>query len=200
MLGDIQRRRTTQYLPNDPDALLAFRVRSVEMFSLFNSMFVNADTLVSLQIIQPEYHPNSLQRGPTGSTSGAKEGLSVYGLFSHLAVTPQGKSKLRRMFLQPSIDINVIRERQTTISFFLRPGNMDTVCSISKDLRKIKDMKSMVLLLRKGIDSLGRKVSVTNSVWAVLQRFAAYSLQLRESLRALPDAENVNIVKKVASG
>ncbi|KAI1154751.1 muts domain V-domain-containing protein [Nemania diffusa] len=197
VLGDIQRRRTTQYLPNDPDALLAFRVRSVEMFSLFNSMFVNADTLVSLQIIQPEYHPNSLQRGPTGSTSGAKEGLSVYGLFSHLAVTPQGKSKLRRMFLQPSIDINVIRERQTTISFFLRPGNMDTVCSISKDLRKIKDMKSMVLLLRKGIDSLGRKVSVTNSVWAVLQRFAAYSLQLRESLRALPDAENVNIVKKV---
>ncbi|KAJ8127600.1 hypothetical protein O1611_g6036 [Lasiodiplodia mahajangana] len=197
VLNDIQRRRTMQYLPNDPDALLAFRIRSVEMFSLFNSMFVNADTLVSLQIIHPEYHPNNLQRGPTGSTSGAKEGLSVYGLFSHLAATPQGKLKLRRMFLQPSIDIDVIRERQATISFFLRPSNADTVGDIRKDLKKIKDMKYMVSLLRKGIDIIGRKISVANSVWAVLQRFAAYSLRLRESLRALPNTESVGIVKRV---
>ncbi|KAI0508600.1 putative MSH5 protein [Xylaria bambusicola] len=197
VLSDIQRRRTIQYLPHDPDALAAFGVRSVQMFSLFNSMFVNADTLVSLQIMQSEYHPNSHQRGPTGATSGAKESLSVYGLFSHLAVTPQGKLKLRRMFLQPSIDIDLIRERQWTISFFLRPGNADTLYSISKDLRKIKDMKSVVMLLRKGIDSVGRKITVANSVWAMLQKFAAYSLQLRESLRVLPDAKSVDIIQKV---
>ncbi|KAI0197764.1 muts domain V-domain-containing protein [Astrocystis sublimbata] len=197
VLSDIQRRRLTQYLPNDPDALVAFRIQSVEMFSLFNSMFVNADTLVSLQIMQPEYHPNSLQRGPTGSASGAKEGLSLYGLFAHLAATPQGKLKLRRMFLQPSTDINVIQERQWTISFFLRHGNADALCSISKDLRKIKDMKSIMLLLRKGIDNLGRKITVANSVWAVLQRFAAYSLSLREAIRALPDAEKVDVAKKI---
>ncbi|KAI1115243.1 muts domain V-domain-containing protein [Nemania sp. NC0429] len=196
VLTDIQRRRTTHYLPNDPDAL-AFEIRSVQMFSLFNSMFVNADTLVSLQIMQPEYHPNSLQRGPTGSTSGAKEGLSVYGLFSHLAATPQGKLKLRRMFLQPSIDIQVIHERQMSISFFLRPSNADALCGIGRDLRKIKDMKYIVLLLRKGIDSIGRKISVGNSVWAMLQKFAAYSIQLRESLRSLPGAEMVGIVRKV---
>ncbi|KAI1826467.1 putative MSH5 protein [Xylaria intraflava] len=197
VLSDIQRRRTTQYLPDDPDALVAFAIRSVEMFSLFNSMFVNADTLASLQIMQSEYHPNSHQRGPTGSSSGAKESLSVYGLFSHLAATPQGKLKLRRMFLQPSTDINVIRQRQWAISFFLRPSNVDVLCGISKDLRKIKDMKSVMLLLRKGIDHLGRKISMTNNVWAILQSFAAYSLQLRESLRALPDAEKVDIIKKV---
>ncbi|KAI3331791.1 muts domain V-domain-containing protein [Xylariaceae sp. AK1471] len=197
VLSDIQRRRTTQYLPNDPDALVAFEIQSVQMFSLFNSMFVNADTLVSLQILQSEYHPNSHQRGPTGSTSGSKESLSVYGLFYHLAVTPQGKLKLRRMFLQPSTDIDLIRERHRTLSFFLRPGNTDALSGLSKDLRKIKDMKSVVLLLRKGIDNPGRKISVVNSVWAVLRGFAAYSLQLRESLRALPDAEKVGIVRKV---
>ncbi|KAI0966931.1 putative MSH5 protein [Xylaria arbuscula] len=196
VLSDIQRRRTVQYLPNDPDALAAFEIRSVKMFSLFNSMFVNADTFASLQIMQSEYHPNSHQRGPTGSTSGAKESLSVYGLFSHLAVTPQGKSKLRRMFLQPSTDIDLIHERQRTISFFLRPSNADALCSISKDLKKIKDMKSVMLLLRKGIDSVGRKITVANNVWAILQKFAAYSLQLRESLRALADAQMVDIVKK----
>lgn len=160
-------------------------------------MFVNADTFTSLQIMQPEYHPNRLQRGPTGSSSGAKEGLSIYGLFSHLAATSQGKTKLRRIFLQPSTDLDIIRERQSTISFFLRPSNADALSSISRDLRKIKDMKPLMLLLRKGIDSIGRKVSVANSVWAALQRFAAYSLQLRESLRALPNADKVGIVRKV---
>ncbi|KAI1304784.1 putative MSH5 protein [Xylaria venustula] len=196
VLSDIQRRRTVQYLPNDPDALAAFGIRSVKMFSLFNSMFVNADTFASLQIMQSEYHPNSHQRGPTGSTSGAKESLSVYGLFSHLAVTTQGKLKLRRMFLQPSTDIDLIHERQQTISFFLRPSNADALCGIRKDLRRIKDMKSVMLLLRKGIDIVGRKITVANNVWAILQKFAAYSLQLRESLRALVDAQMVDVVKK----
>lgn len=167
------------------------------MFSLFNSMFVNADTLASLQVLQAEYHPNSHQRGPTASTSGAKESLSVYGLFCHLAVTPQGKSKLRRIFLQPSTDIGLIRERHRTISFFTRPGNADALGSLSKSLRKIKDMKSYLLLLRQGIDNPGRKISVANSVWAVLQKFAAYTLQLRESLRVLQDAEKIDIVQKV---
>jgi DNA mismatch repair protein MSH5 len=160
-------------------------------------MFVNADTLTSLQILQPEYHPNSHQQGPASSTSGSKESLSVYGLFCHLAATPQGKLKLRRMFLQPSIDINLIRERHWSISFFLRPSNTELLSGLRKDLRKITDMKYVVLLLRKGIDNPGRKISVRNSVWAMLQRFAAYSLQMRESLRALPDAETVDIIKRV---
>jgi DNA mismatch repair protein MSH5 len=160
-------------------------------------MFVNADTLVSLQILQSEYHPNSHQRGPTSSTSGTKESLSVYGLFYHLAATPQGKLKLRRMFLQPSTDIDLIRERHRTLSFFLRPSNADALSGLSKDLRKIRDMKSIILLLRKGIDNPGHKISLASSVWAVLQRFAAYSLQLRESLRALPDAGRVGIIRKV---
>ncbi|OTB01522.1 hypothetical protein M426DRAFT_63971 [Hypoxylon sp. CI-4A] len=197
LLGDLQRRRTAQYLPNDPDALVAFRIRSVEMFALFDSMFVNADTLVSLQILQSEYHPNSHQRGPSGSTSGAKESLSVYGFFQHLARTPQGKMKLRQIFLRPSTDIGLINARQKTISFLLRQGNAESLVQLSNELKKVKNMKSIVALLQKGVDIPGRKASITNSVWASLQRFAAYSLRLRDSLRALHGAENVEIIRKV---
>ncbi|RYP16461.1 hypothetical protein DL765_005138 [Monosporascus sp. GIB2] len=197
VLGDIQRRRTAQYLPNDPDALVAFRIRSVEMFSLFNSMFVNADTLVSLQILQSEFHPNSHQRGPANSTSGAKESLSVYGLFHHLACTPQGRLKLRQILLRPSLDLDLIKERQKTISFFLRPGNADAVSELQKRLRKIKNMIACVALLRKGIDSPGRKVSAMNNVWASLQLFAAHSLQLRDVLRVMPCSEKILIIRKV---
>ncbi|KAI0845599.1 muts domain V-domain-containing protein [Daldinia vernicosa] len=197
VLGDLQRRRTVNYLPNDPDALVAFSIRSVEMFALFDSMFVNADTLVSLQILQSEYHPNSHLRGP--SNSGAKESLSVYGLFQHLARTPQGKLKLRQIFLRPSTNIDLIHARQKTISFLLRPGNAEALVQLSNELKKVKNMKSVVALLEKGVDTPGRKMSIANNVWASLQRFAAYSLQIGESLRTLPGSENIEIIRKVIS-
>ncbi|KAI5865014.1 muts domain V-domain-containing protein [Durotheca rogersii] len=171
-----------------------FRVRSVEMFALFDSMFVNADTLISLQILRSEYHPNGHQRGP--SASGAKESLSVYGLFQHLARTPQGKLRLRQIFLRPSTDIDLINTRQNTISFLLRPGNADVLMRLTSELKKIKNMKSAIAHLERGVDIPGRRISVNNNVWASLQRFAAYSLRLRDSLQALPGAEGIPIIRK----
>lgn len=197
LLGDLQRRRTAHYLPNDPDALVGFRIKSIEMFALFDSMFINADTLVSLQILQSEQHPNSHQGGPSNSASGSKENLSVYGLFHHLARTPQGKSKLRQIFLRPSTDISLINTRQKTISFLLKPANHEALVQLSSELKKIKNMKSILALLEKGVDIPGRKISIANNVWASLQRFAAYSLRMRDSLRAVPGSEKVEIIKKV---
>lgn len=160
-------------------------------------MFINADSLISLQILQSEYHPNSHQRGPTSSTCGAKESLSIYGLFQRLASTPQGRLKLRQIFLRPSLDLELIKARQMTISFFLRPGNVDAVSTLTKELRKIKNMAPSVALLRKGIDNPGRKVSVINNVWASLQRFASYTLQLIDTLRGMAGHEQIPIVQKV---
>ncbi|KAI5920830.1 muts domain V-domain-containing protein [Camillea tinctor] len=199
VLSDIQRRRTTQYLPNDPDASVAFHIRSVEMFALFDSMFVNADTLVSLQILQSEYHPNKHQRGPTNAASGAKESLSLYGLFQYLTSTQQGRMRLRQIFLRPSTDVNLIHERQQTISFLLRHDNTEALVSMNKDLKKIKNMKYTLGLLRKGVDHPGKKVSVANNVWATLQKFAHYSLKVRECLRSLQGAEKVTVLRKVAT-
>src|SRR4051812_29226214 len=110
------------------------------MFSLSDMMFVNADTLSSLRIIQSESHPNSHMQGPNNSGSGSKESLSVFGLFVHLASTPQGKHKLRQMFLRPSVDMAVIGERLKTISFFLRSENQAALQKIRKSLKKVKDI------------------------------------------------------------
>ncbi|KAH9891518.1 muts domain V-domain-containing protein [Xylariomycetidae sp. FL2044] len=200
VLGDIQRRKTAQYLPNDPDALVTFRIRTVESFSLFDSMFVNADALISLQVLRSELHPNSHQRGPNGSASGAKESLSIYGLFQHLARTPQGRMKLRQTLIRPSTNIDVIKERQKTISFFLRPGNAEALMDLHKKLVAIKNMKPIIALLQKGVENPNHKMSVRNSVWAALQRFAAHSLQIREIVRQLPGAEKIAIIRKVVEG
>ncbi|KXJ88238.1 muts domain V-domain-containing protein [Microdochium bolleyi] len=197
VLTDLQRRRSTQYLPDDPDALCAFHIRKIEMFSLFNSMFVNADTIMALQIMQPEFHPNSHQRGLGASSSGCKESLSVYGLFHRHARTKQGRDKLRQLFLRPSLDIDLIKCRQHTIAFFSLPSNADLVGAVSKALAKVANMKNCVAMLRRGVDYQGRKVSIHNNVWATLQKFSAYTLQIRELLKGMPEAGKILVCNKV---
>ena len=151
IISHLQRRCSTAYLPADPDANQAFRIASLGMFTLRSTMLVNTDTLVSLQIIQPESHPNAFNQGP-GNT-GAKESLSIYGLFHHFARTPQGKVRLRQQFLRPSLDVEVINTRLDFISVFVRPDNQAVRDKFSKNLSRIKNMRNTIMLLHKGIES-----------------------------------------------
>lgn len=107
--------------------------------------------MVSLQIIQPESHPNAFNQGRGGS--GAKESLSIYGLFQPHTKTPQGRTFLRQTFLRPSLDVDQINSRLDFVSVFVRPANQDTRESLSRSLSKIKNMRKSVTMLRKGIDS-----------------------------------------------
>jgi DNA mismatch repair protein MSH5 len=167
------------------------------MFKLFDSMFVNADTLASLQILQSEFHPNSQMRGPDKSSSGAKESLSVYGLFHYLACTPQGKAKLRQIFLRPSLDISLIESRQQAISFFLRPDQSDNTIRLTQKLRKIKNIRMTIAFLQRGVDCPGKKASLASNVWLALQRFAYTILTLRDILAQMQNSENIPVVRKV---
>lgn len=197
VLSDIQRRKAAEYLSNDPDAKFAFRIRYIEMFTLRDSLFVNVDTLTSLQILGSENHPNSMNQGPEKSKQGAKEGLSLYGLFHVLTHTAQGKTKLRQMFLRPSTDLEVIQERQQSISVLLRPENGADIDIIGKLLRKIKNIKHNLLQLKKGVNS-GR-VSIERGTWASLQAFCAFTAELREAVQKLHGAEGLSITARVGS-
>ena len=170
-------------MPNDADASAAFQVRIVEMFSLSDLMFINADTLASLQIIQSENHPNSQSQGPNKS----KESLSVFGLFCKLARTPQGKQKLRRLFLHPSTDLSVIRERHRTIATLLRSENSTSLNTIMKSLPMIRDLRSIVIHLQKGISDY--RGSIKKGVWMSLQGSAFGILGLIEAVRGLSTKE-----------
>lgn len=194
----MQRRRAANYLPNDPDACFAFRVRSIEMFTLSTSMFINADALASLQILGSESHPNHMNQGPDKSKTGAKESLSLYGLFHVLTHTAQGKLKLRQMFLRPTIDLNLIDERQRTISVFLRPENSADISHICKTLRRIKNIKTYLLQLKKGANLAGGRGAAERSTWAALQAFSAYAIELREAVRKIQGAEALAITTRVS--
>lgn len=179
----LSRRKTIDYLPNDRAALVAFRIKTIEMFTLSDMMFINADTLASLQIILSEAHPNSHMQGPNKATSGAKESLSVYGLFHHLASTPQGRQKLRHIFLRPSIDLSVIRERLNNTVVFLRPENQPVLEKVIRSLKKIRDIHTVVIHLQKGANDVpGRGPTMQRGIWAGIRNFIFHTLKILEAL------------------
>lgn len=139
------------------------------MFSLRDTMFINADTLHSLGIIDAEAHPHSHNRGPNAS-SGAKEGLSVYGLFHRLARTPQGRYLLRQCFLRPSLDIDVITERLGAVSTFSRAENAPALDILVDNMRNIGNMRVMMINLRKGVGGSTLVGSgLSRSVWTAVR-------------------------------
>lgn len=198
ILSYLTRRRAIDFLPNDRAALVAFKVKAVETVALSDFMFINSDTLASLQIIQSENHPNSHMQGPNRATSGAKESLSVYGLFYYLTSTPQGKQKLRQLFLRPSLNLSVISERLSTINVLLRPENAPSLEKICQSLRKIKDIRTVVIHLQKAITDTSSKASTVNrGVWASIRNFSFHTLKITEALRELDGGQGLAIVTRV---
>ena len=132
--------------------------------------YINADTLASLQIMQSESHPHSHNQGPITGSSGSKEGLSVYGLFHHMARTPQGKNLLRQYFLRPSLDLDLLKERFDTTTVFLRPDNDPYMEQIIKSLNQIKNMTTVMIHLRKGMSNgIGKAGGIRSGVWSSLR-------------------------------
>ncbi|KAF2198323.1 hypothetical protein GQ43DRAFT_465698 [Delitschia confertaspora ATCC 74209] len=198
LLSYLQRRRAAAFLPGDEAAHLLFRISSLGMFTLRNTMFINADTLLSLQILNSEYHPHSHNQGPTKATAGSKEGLSVYGLFYHLARTTQGRVLLRQYFLRPSLDLDVIRERHATISVFVRPENGIALETLVKNLQSVKNIRVIMVHLRKGVGGgQGSTHGFSRSIWMGVQQFVYHALRIKDILQDTVGADTLSIRAKV---
>ncbi len=103
----------------------------------------------------------------------------MYGLFHHLARTPQGKTLLRQYFLRPSLNISVINERLDTISVMLLPNNIAHVETLSKSLRAVKNMRLVIINLRKGVSSgSGKGGGIARGLWASIRQVCNLSLPL----------------------
>ncbi|KAI6359931.1 hypothetical protein MCOR25_006873 [Pyricularia grisea] len=185
IMSELQRRRASEFLPRDLPASAAHAIRTITMFDLANSMFLNDDTLDALQILRSESHPDSQKGGPDKSSSGAKESLSVYGLFQRHARTPQGKARLKQIFLRPSTDLGLLEERQNIIAILIRPENSETFTMIIKQLRMIKNMKTIMNHIQRGVDKPSSLATAKRGVWKSLQRFSKFTIELYETVMVL---------------
>ncbi|RFU72121.1 dna mismatch repair msh5, partial [Trichoderma arundinaceum] len=141
ILADLYRRRPPASSSSISGLEYMLSVRSITMFNLSDYVFVSEESLLSLQIINHETHPNSQAWNVDSKSSAEKENLSVYGLFHPLASTPQGKAHLRHMFLKPLSNLDIITDRQRTISLLLQPNNEEKTRRAVSILRQIDQLK-----------------------------------------------------------
>ncbi|PYI19356.1 DNA mismatch repair protein Msh5 [Aspergillus violaceofuscus CBS 115571] len=194
LLMHLQRRRASASIATD-QASETYRVRSVEMFSLLGAMFVNKRTLSSLQIMESESYPSLVNQGRKSNFF--KEGLSVYGLFQRFARTPQGKNRLKQMFLRPSVDVDVIQERHAFISAYLRADNYSPLEKLTKSFKHIKNLRYVIVNLRKGIETgSGQVMGFKTTVWASLLAFAFYGIDIYDALRESAGADGPALLQR----
>ncbi|EFE30269.1 DNA mismatch repair protein Msh5, putative [Trichophyton benhamiae CBS 112371] len=156
------------------------------------------DTLASLQILQSESHPNAFNQGPGKTSSGSKEGLSIYGLFHHFARTPQGKRLLKQLFLRPSTDPTVIGQRHEFLSVFLRSENDPSLGQLVKSLKNIKNMRPVMVHLRKGISTGSAKFrGFKGVVWSSLLDFAFHAIDINQALKEVTGVQALDVCMKV---
>lgn len=197
VLNDLERRRTAERPMSGEETSAVLRVRSVRMNTSTDTMIVSADSLVSLQILQSELHPNPQLRSSNSSEPKAKETLSVSGLLQALASTAQGKKKLRQMLLRPSTNLDLIQGRQMSIGVLLRTENCELVKNMRMQLRKLKNPKTLLLHARKGVDRVRGELSIRIGDWRALLRFAMVSAQLKRATHSLAGGSAIAIFSKV---
>ncbi|KGO72917.1 DNA mismatch repair protein MutS, core [Penicillium italicum] len=195
ILTYLQRRRAAA--PSPLEEGNEYRVRALQMFNLRDTMWINSNTFTSLQIIQSEPHPNMFNQGPGKNSASGKEGLSVYGLFQHFAYTPQGRARLKQTFFRPSVDLNTIRERHDFVGVFSRPDNLAALDKMTKALKHIKNLRPVMVNLRKGISTGSAKITgFKTTVWASLLAFAFYSIDINDALREVSGAHILTLRSK----
>ncbi|KAI9839819.1 MAG: hypothetical protein M1819_000009 [Sarea resinae] len=160
--------------------------------------FLRLSGLIDLESrISSESHPHSHNQGPS-RTSGAKEGLSVYGLFHHLARTPQGRARLRQYFLRPSLDLTLINERLDTISIFTLPDNESLSQTLVNSLKYVKNIRPVMIQLRKGLKGGSTAgAGIKNGVWRILRDFTFHALRIRDGLSKVIRVERLPIAANV---
>lgn len=157
---------------------------------------MDSTTISALQIFQDDYHPN-IFKGPGKN----KEGFSLFMLFDR-TFSVSGRQRLREWMKSPFGDIKQIISRQNGIELVVRPSNSDFIAETSKLLRKVHDITSSVLKIKKCMSTHAEWCRLFHSLSAGLQiaRLASQFVQddskqiedvqyLRELFRELPTGE-----------
>ena len=197
VLGDLERRRTAEGPSSADEGGIALQVRSIEMTTCRDTLLVSANSLVSLQILQSELHPNPQTRSSNSSEPKAKEALSVTGLLQALASSAQGKKRLRQMLLRPSTDLRLIKERHRGIETLLLTENGEIVKNMRRLLRKLKNTKTLLLHVRKGVDRIRGQLSIRHGDWKAVLRFAMVATQLKQAAHALKGTSGIAVFSRV---
>ena len=96
------------------------------------------------------------------------------------------------------MDLDTINERLDTASVFLRPENDGAMNNIVKNLAQIKNMRTVIMHLRKGVtNGLSKGGGIKSGIWSSLRSFAFHTLQIRDALKEIAGVERLKIATRV---
>ncbi|XP_071954087.1 mutS protein homolog 5-like isoform X2 [Antedon mediterranea] len=159
-------------------------VLSLHLFSLKDTLFLEENTYRALQIFRKELHPSAFKSGG----SGAKEGLSLFGILNRTK-SIIGSNLMRVWFRRPSRDINLLRQRQEAIAFFMSPRNVEVLSSLQGCLKHIKNVPRILSKMKQAQASIGD--------WQALYKTAFNAVYIGDICRA--QATSLHIFKQIGS-
>ena len=81
----------------------------------------------------------------------------------------------------------------------LRADNSDSMNIIIDGLKKIKNVKTVLIHLAKGINNpTGPVGAIKQGVWGSLQQFSFYTLKIMDAIKVIVDGDSLPIVTKVS--
>ncbi|KAF9106612.1 MutS protein msh5 [Mortierella sp. AM989] len=168
---------------------LSLMVFAIEAFTVESFMFINPNSLSSLQIFEDESHPSM-----HSSIRGRKEGLSLYGILNQTK-TSQGRYLLKQWLLRPSLDLSIIRARHQSVECFFRTENQPTAGQLSSCLSHIKNIPRV-------LQKLPRKATISEwqAILQILQQFVVRDLAdigafINDVVRSLPEYKRYELTK-----
>lgn len=159
------------------DMPAALSIDGFSEISLDGFLKVDCASMHALQIFQEDRHPSAMGIGQS------KEGFSVYGMLN-TCVSSMGRKLLRLWFLRPIINLDVLKQRQDAIQFFLHAP--DVIKSVKTVLRKTKDVTQ---LLRR-LQSTQALLDIRD--FSSLQDSIANLLMLRDMFGNLADTSSAH--------
>jgi DNA mismatch repair protein MSH5 len=80
---------------------------------------------------------------------------------------------------------------------FLRPDNVTKLEEMIKNLINVKNIRPVMINLRKGVSTGMSKSGVTRPVWSTLLAFVFHALKIRDTIVEVNGAESLNICIKI---
>ncbi|GAA5886223.1 hypothetical protein JCM16303_004466 [Sporobolomyces ruberrimus] len=158
-----------------------FEISGLELMKLDKVMQINAEALTSLQIFEEEAHASM------HATRG-KEGLSIFNIVN-LTRSPLGSALIRQWLIRPSLELQVIEERQETVACFLRPENLAASDAIRSNLKSIKNANKALLAILHGRGKLRE--------WTTIYAALYYSIMIHDSAISLAGTRKIRIVRRL---
>ncbi|OAR01964.1 hypothetical protein LLEC1_00101 [Akanthomyces lecanii] len=196
IVAAVNKRRASQSQHDIGLAQTMYGIQSIEQFHLLDHLYINPAAMSSLQILHCEMHPNSHTWHTNSGVAKKKEGLSVYGMFHHLASTSQGRVQLRKLFMRPSTDISTITARHQAISTLLQPKNSEILTQTASALQKVPDMKGIISKLSKGINCASMGHSSRGGLWASLEKFSTNVVEVKRLAESFAGCDSAPILEK----